>query len=67
MSENIYAEFEHALMAVLTDQDNRMELRDPLHHARSKIDRTNDKFLTAIGQAIIAKDEFLEACSSVDL
>jgi hypothetical protein len=54
-------------MAVLTDQDNRMELRDPLHHARSKIDRTNDKFLTAIGQAIIAKDEFLEACSSVDL
>ena len=55
-----YADFEVALIAVLTDQEGRAELREGLHRARASIDRSNSSYYGAVDKAVAAKDRFLE-------
>jgi hypothetical protein len=62
LSNNIYSEFERALTAVLTDKNDRLELRDMLHRARASVDRNDVKYLIAIQRSVAARDAFLEQC-----
>lgn len=60
MGGEIYAEFEQALTAVLTDLESRAELREALHRARALVDRKDARFAAALERAIGARHQAME-------